>query len=201
MLQALETPPGLSFLRDPGSGPSYYEATTRTVVYVSPAPSSGELGAIAHEICHAAQHQQVLVHHGTHSGGLLWPWVETPAGEDFLTTTGWSWDGSSWEEDPELAENWGGYPNPLEDAAQVCAAWFDPGDFFGNHLQVAAPRRFGWVRRWHTRLRIWTATLTPGRPEEARLIHRVDPERQETHTWPATKRPPGVLSRGERTDP
>jgi Carboxypeptidase regulatory-like domain len=55
MLNRLPVIDGLKFKRAPGSGPSYYSSSPPVAVYVSPAPFSGEIGSIAHEVCHALQ--------------------------------------------------------------------------------------------------------------------------------------------------
>ena len=136
---------GLCLVRAPGTGPSQYIARDRTVVYVSPAPASGEIGSIAHEICHAHQHR-VALDAGTYPGPLL-GWLASPEGTDFVEITGWRLDDDRWI---EQSEPWSfGYPNPLEESAQFCAAYYNASGFFdAADLRRSAPLRYEWATRW-----------------------------------------------------
>ena len=145
MLQRLPVVEGLCLVRAPGTGPSQYIARDRTVVYVSPAPASGEIGSIAHEICHAHQHR-VALDAGTYPGPLL-GWLASPEGTDFVEITGWRLDDDRWI---EQSEPWSfGYPNPLEESAQFCAAYYNASGFFdAADLRRSAPLRYEWATRW-----------------------------------------------------
>jgi hypothetical protein len=139
MLNRLPVIDGLKFKRVPG-GPSYYSSSPPVAVYGSPAPFSGEVGAIAHEVCHA--HQDRLARAiGQPIGG----WYDTDEGKSFLELTGWSRSGP----EPPCERGWCGYPNALEDSAQVCATWYDPGGSWEpGFLRDFAPKRFQWAQRW-----------------------------------------------------
>jgi len=140
---------GLTFVRAPGPGLSFYEVEERRVVFVSPAPFGGEIASIAHEICHAHQHRAVEDEGGALlAGSLLEEWARTEEGQDFIATTGWRKEGSSWVA-PAWEPGWSGYPNPLEDCAQLCATYYDPSRVYGyDYLEKYAPLRYAWARRW-----------------------------------------------------
>ena len=49
----------------------------------------------------------------------------------------------------DIENNWCCYPNPLEDSAQTCATFYDPGDSWeSDFMAVVAPKRFEWAERW-----------------------------------------------------
>ena len=149
MLAKLPVPDGLCLIRMPGSGPSYYDAGSRASVYVSPSPVHGELGAISHENGHAHQHR-VALDAGT-SGELL-GWLATAEGSSFVDIVGWRRDGVAWTAPCECNQNCGptvGPPNPLEDAAQYIAFWYNPGGVFNPiDLRRNCPRHYQWLERW-----------------------------------------------------
>jgi len=142
MLDRLPVVEGLKFKRAPGSGPSYYSPSTSPVaVYVSPAPFSGETGSIAHEVCHSHQDRVARA-----IGLSLSGYYDTEEGKSFLELTGWSRSGP---EPPCESIGCGGYPNALEDSAQVCAIYYDPGHSWNpDFLSRAAPKRYQWAQRW-----------------------------------------------------
>lgn len=140
MLNRLPVIDGLKFKRAPGSGPSYYNSSPPVTVYVSPAPSSGEIGSIAHEVCHA--HQDRLARA---IGQGIYGYYDTEEGKSFLELTGWSRVGP----EPTCERGWCGYSNALEDSAQTCATWYDPGGSWDSaFLSSFAPKRFQWAQRW-----------------------------------------------------
>lgn len=140
MFNRLPVIDGLKFKRAPGSGPSYYSSSPPVAVYVSPAPFSGEIGSIAHEVCHA--HQDRLAR--AIGQGIL-GYYDTDEGKSFLELTGWSRSGP----EPPCERGWCGYLNALEDSASVCSTWYDPGRSWDpGFLSGFAPKRFQWAQRW-----------------------------------------------------
>ncbi|MEK7992408.1 MAG: carboxypeptidase-like regulatory domain-containing protein [Planctomycetota bacterium] len=146
--------PLLKFKSAPGTGPSYYvSGSTATpyvagiVVYVSPAPTTGAIGSIAHELCHA--HQDRAVRDAGMSGALS-AYYNTEEGRHFIAMTGWSMQGGAWVEPP--CELWScGYANPIEDSAQSCATYNNPEgyQFAGtDYMRRYAPHRYEWAMRW-----------------------------------------------------
>ena len=141
----------LLFRRAPGSGPSVYTVVaangeqTGVVVYSSPAPFSGEIGAIAHEVCHAQQ--DAVARDAGGRPGATSDYYDTEEGRDFIEVTGWRQQDGVWV---EKCEPWScGYPSPLEDSAELCATYYDPGRFNEpDHLERFAPKRCAWARRW-----------------------------------------------------
>jgi hypothetical protein len=151
MLQRLPLPSSLKFKRAPGSGPSFYVPVgavvgTGVVVYVSPAPASGELGSISHELCHAHQ-DRVRLDAGK---SAFAEYYDTAEGKSFIELTGWKLQNGTWVEPP--CEQWScGYANPIEDSAQSCATYTNPEayQFAGaDYMQRFAPRRYQWATRW-----------------------------------------------------
>ena len=167
-MERLSVPEGLCLIRfsDPSETPPYlreagasYEAVSREVWYLFGSPVGGELNALAHEVCHAHQHRAVLdaglpvkSNRGwgdENSWGLSW--IQTQEGKDFIETTGWHLENGTWI---EQAEPWSsGYANPLEDAAELCATWYNPGNAKGNlggpaYLSNYAPLRYQWAQQW-----------------------------------------------------
>lgn len=142
------------------SQPSNYVAAQRTVYYRSPSPVGCKLAALAHELCHTWQHKVILEsgkEDPKHDGEFV-PWwtTETPEGKHFVEITGWRHlnpggpaPGFGWVESPEP---WSaGYPNPIEDHAEACAFWHNPGNDSRrgkSPLTTFAPRRAEWMRRW-----------------------------------------------------
>jgi hypothetical protein len=154
MMQRLPLPP-LKFKRAPGSGPSFYLSgsqsssyTAGIVVYVSPAPTTGELGSISHELCHG--HQDRVIRDAGMSGNMLSVYPNTDEGKSFVELTGWRMQNGAWVEPP--CEQWScGYANPLEDSAQSCATYNNPEgyQFAGvDYMRRYAPRRYEWATRW-----------------------------------------------------
>lgn len=145
MMQRLPLP-RLRFKRAPGSGPSFYVPGAGVVVYVSPAPATGELGSISHELCHAHQ-DRVRIDASRPSFN---DYYDTDEGQNFVESTGWRMQNGAWVEPP--CEQWScGYANPIEDSAQSCATYFNPEgyQFAGaDYLQRYAPRRYQWATRW-----------------------------------------------------
>lgn len=150
MMQRLPLP-RLRFKRAPGSGPSFYVPVAGVlgagvVVYVSPAPASGELGSISHELCHAHQ-DRVRLDAGK---SMFTDYYDTDEGKSFVELTGWRLQNGVWVEPP--CEQWScGYANPIEDGAQSCATYTNPEgyQFAGaDYMQRYAPRRYQWATRW-----------------------------------------------------
>ena len=140
MLNRLPVIDGLKFKRAPGSGPSYYSSSPPVAVFVSPAPFSCEIGAFAHEVCHAHQDRLARAIGQSISG-----YYDTDEGKSFLELTGWGRSGP----EPTCEPGWCGYPNALEDSAQTCATWYDPGGSWDPGFPSrAAPKRFQWAQRW-----------------------------------------------------
>lgn len=147
MLNKLSVPDGLRLREVPQWQPrkSFYHHIYRIVVYISPSPTHGKVGAIAHEIGHAHQHRLVL-DTGRELHDWVRDWAATPEGKDYLEITGWQVSGP---EPP--CELWGcGYPNALEDNAQFCAQWFDPTPPHTGpeYLRQVAPKRYQWATKW-----------------------------------------------------
>ncbi len=144
MLERLPIVTGTKFKRAPGPGPSYYMSSVPAAVYVSPAPVGGEIGSVAHEICHGHQ-DRVQRDSGR---GLLTEsgYYATDEGKDFIQATGWRLENGQWIEKCE-PPGWCGYRNPLEDSAQSCATYYNPGGFLAP-LSIAAPIRYAWATRW-----------------------------------------------------
>lgn len=150
---------GTCLVRFPSSQPSNYVATQRTVYYRSPSPVGGELGALAHELCHVRQHKAVLdagKPDPKHDGESVPWWANTTEGGSFVDLTGWRLANPGgpapsfgWVESPEP---WGaGYTNPTEDNAEACAFWHNPGNDprrGKEKLTQFAPKRAEWMRRW-----------------------------------------------------
>lgn len=165
MMARLPLPDGLCLVRRPSAQPSNYVAVQRVVYYRSPSPGTdnggrgGEIGAIAHEICHAHQHRAILDSgrpEPKHDGEMVPWWTETPAGRGFVEVTGWRLQNPGgpapsfgWV---EQCESWGcGYANPLEDSAETCAFWYNATNDSRRgpqRLSQAAPRRAQWARQW-----------------------------------------------------
>lgn len=148
MLSKLSVPDGLRLREMPQWQPrlSYYHVPARMVVYISPSPTHGKVGSIAHEIGHAHQHRLVLDVLGREIRDFVQDWASTPEGRDYLDLTGWQ---VGQPEPP--CELWGcGYSNALEDNAQFCAQWFDPTPPFTGpeYLRRVAPKRYQWAQRW-----------------------------------------------------
>jgi len=151
MLAALPLPDGLCFKwLSPGQG-AYYSPATRTVNVGYYEPVTGYLTHIAHEVCHAYQHQQALDAGMPDSSTVLGDWVFTPAGVDFIASTGWVNVQGQWVEE-QVDTGFYGYPNPAEDHAQLCAIWFDPAGFWTylqqGYLENWAPIRYAWAQNW-----------------------------------------------------
>ena len=151
MLAALPLPDGLCFKwLSPGQG-AYYQSTTRTVNVGYFEPMTGYLTHIAHEVCHAYQHQQALDAGFEDDGNILTDWTSTSAGADFAAQTGWTLENGQWVEE-QVDTGFYGYPNPAEDHAQLCAIWFDPAGFWTylqqGYLENWAPIRYAWAQNW-----------------------------------------------------
>lgn len=151
MLQRLPLPSLLKFKRAQGSGLSSYVpvggvAGAGVVIYVSPAPATGELGSIAHELCHAHQ-DRVRIDAGK---STFTDYYDTAEGKSFIELTGWRLQNGAWVE--PTCEQWScGYANPIEDSAQSCATYTNPEgyQFAGSdYMQRYAPRRHQWATRW-----------------------------------------------------
>ncbi len=162
VLAVLSTPDGLclrtytavdapAFLRAVGALylPAYVPGTLPTVFYLVDAPVGPESFVLTHEVCHA--HQDVVAQ----AAGLTFgDWYRTEPGADFVAATGWSLTAGRW-----AAEQDGVYSSPLEDDADTCAMWFDPG-WGPQFLRRENPVRFAWAQRWLPLPR-W---ITPYRP-------------------------------------
>jgi hypothetical protein len=98
-------------------------------------PLSDLLG-LAHEICHAHQHWQMLVNGlgepRDSSRAALLPWFQTPEGKAFMNAV---------YSTPGYVST--GPVDPIEDFANICAAWYtrDLGP-------VESKAALGWVDRW-----------------------------------------------------
>lgn len=149
----------LCLVRWPSSQVSNYVPSQRVVYYRSPSAVGGELAAIAHELCHVHQHRVILDSGRSdpaHDGEFVPAWTETMEGRSFVELTGWRL-GSPGAQAPsfgwiEACERWScGYTNPIEDNAEACAYWHNPGGDSGRGKQPLAefaPRRAEWMRRW-----------------------------------------------------
>ena len=150
MLNVLSVPSGLCFKwLEPGQG-TFYRSLTRTAHFAYREPETGYLSHIAHEVCHAYQHQQALDAGHPDGNTVVGGWVDTPAGIDFIASTGWANEQGQWVEQGEAG--YSGYFHPVEDHAQLCAIWFDPAGFW-THLQQGylenwAPIRYAWAQNW-----------------------------------------------------
>ena len=150
MLAALPLPDGLCFKwLSPGQG-AYYSPATRTVYVGYFEPTTGYLTHIAHEVCHAYQHQQALDAGHPDGNTVVGGWVDTPAGVDFIASTGWANEQGQWVGQGEAG--YSGYIHPVEDHAQLCAIWFDPAGFWtylqSGYLENWAPIRYAWAQNW-----------------------------------------------------
>jgi hypothetical protein len=149
MLERVPVVIGLKFKRAPGSGPSHYLTSPPVAVFVTPSPVHGELGAIAHEICHSHQFRAA-------GDANTSDWYATPEGRAYVSATGWTQPSGTWQR--PACENGGngclgtgcGYPNPFEENAQVCAAWYNPGNvFYADPRELErCPIQFAWARQW-----------------------------------------------------
>ncbi|MFA5897575.1 MAG: carboxypeptidase-like regulatory domain-containing protein [Hyphomicrobium sp.] len=159
MMARMSLVSNLCLVRWPSNQASNYVASQRVVYYRSPSPVGGELAAIAHELCHVHQHRVILDSGRSdpaHDGEFVPAWTETAEGRSFVELTGWRL-GSPGGQAPgfgwvEACERWScGYANPIEDNAEACAYWSNPGNDAGRGkqpLQEFAPRRAEWMRRW-----------------------------------------------------
>ena len=149
----------LCLVRWPSKHVSNYVAAQRVVYYRSPSPAGGELGAMAHELCHAHQHRVILDSGKSdpkHDGEFVPRWTETAEGRSFVELTGWRLANPGAQAPTfgwvEACERWGcGYPNPIEDNAEACAFWHNPGDDSKRGKEALtefAPNRAAWMRRW-----------------------------------------------------
>ena len=150
MLQALSVPSGLCFRwLEPGQI-SGYNPPTRTANVGYAESATGYLTVVAHEVCHAYQHQAALDAGFEDDSNIVPNWILTPAGIDFIATTGWSLENGLWIEQGEAG--YYGYPHPVEDNAQLCAIWFDPAQYWANsspsYLENWAPIRYAWAQQW-----------------------------------------------------
>lgn len=134
---------------------SFYSAVARTVFVRAEDLADGNV--VRHELGHAHQHRVIL------DAGLPDPrfddtfiprWAATPDGQSFLELTGWRFDQSQARPDNPSAgwiercePRWCGYPNPVEDSAQVTADYFGPSSR-QSQLRDGAPLRFQWATRW-----------------------------------------------------
>ena len=143
------TPFTEAFGLGPG-GTGAYSPSQQTVVVIT-ADVSQSLNVIAHEICHAHQQRTVVdagmyLADSPHARAKTF-WPQTAEGASFVEATGWQLDGSTWtmQEEP----GWSGYPDPAEDFAEVCGAWYDPdGSGRRDRLQSNAPIRYAWAQQW-----------------------------------------------------
>lgn len=112
-------------------GRNYYWSPTRTVVL-----ASGAAGVtVAHETCHAHQHQMILEDLGREPSNVnLEEWYETGEGRDWLAQ-GFEFD-QVWHRTTN--------PNALEDNANTCAYFFLKPD----ELRQISPERFAWAEEW-----------------------------------------------------
>ena len=102
-----------------GAGTNGYNAETRTILLSPDAP----VAVLAHELCHAHQHQVVLEGLHKEPDNTLRTWYLTAEGQDYLKL------GEPVRE------------SPLEDAAWVCAWYYlDP-----SNLTLA---ELSWAERW-----------------------------------------------------
>ena len=162
VLAVLSTPDGLclktytavdapAFLRAVGAMylPAYLPGTRPTIFYLTGARVGPESFVLTHEVCHA--HQDVVAQ----AAGLTFgDWYRSVPGADFVTATGWTLTNGRW-----VARQDGPYGSPLEDDADTCAVWYDPG--WGPHfLRRENAERFTWAQRWLP-LPGW---ITPYRP-------------------------------------
>jgi hypothetical protein len=141
---------------------SNYVAQLRTVFYRSPAPGTGRVGALCHELGHAHQHRMIL------DAGLGEPgfddtfvpmYASTREGQRLVELTGWLHDAAArqgfppfgWacnNRDPDLPFwNSCGYQNPIEDGAQFTCNWYNPGGVH-NFNPLSAAARAQWAREY-----------------------------------------------------
>lgn len=170
LFQRLPLPSSLCFIREASPLASEYRPVGRRVIYRNPSPSSGEIGSITHELCHARQHRVILDAGGTEIGvvdqgdWMQSSWARTPEGGEYLQAAGYTYLGPSasctrsvqagcWTQDPASAEmgfTLTSYGNPMEDNAQFCAVWYNPGDLpLWSRVDVArlAPKRVAWAQK------------------------------------------------------
>jgi hypothetical protein len=161
----------LCLIRETSPLASEYRPAGRKVIYRNPSPASGEIGSIAHELCHAHQHR-VILDGGTPDISVVdegdWlqsNWAKTPEGIEYLQAAGYTYLGPSgscsrsvqpgcWRQDPGSAEmgfTLASYGNPMEDNAQFCAVWHNPGGLpMWSRAEVVrlAPKRAAWAQKY-----------------------------------------------------
>lgn len=171
LLRRLPLPSNLCFIREASPLASEYRPVGRRVIYRNPAPASGEIGSITHELCHARQHRVILdaggteINVGDQGDWLVSNWARTSEGAEYLESAGYTYLGPSatctrsvqagcWKQDPASAEmgfTLSSYGNPLEDNAQFCAVWYNPGNLsMWSRVEVArlAPKRVAWAQKY-----------------------------------------------------
>lgn len=135
-MASLRVPSGLLFKDASGEpGLSYYR--WGVAVLRDPAPSSGSIGALAHEYCHA--HQDWVVNGDSFGRRAFFDkWFNTAEGLAFKEAA---------LADDAIGARWGPYPNLVEDAAQTCATGLDPGGFLqDDFLERVVPNRARWFQ-------------------------------------------------------
>ncbi|HEY4694790.1 MAG TPA: hypothetical protein VIH52_02390 [Candidatus Nanoarchaeia archaeon] len=130
----------------PNDGFTQYLASNRTIYMRNVPPIGGFLLGLAHEICHAHQHQ-IILDAGLPVTNDLQSWNNTPEGQDYIQSTGWRFENGKWVEPQEVWSN--GYPGPWEKAAQACAMWYDPGHTWDtDNLKRSGGAIYDWVVKW-----------------------------------------------------
>jgi hypothetical protein len=161
----------LCLVREASTAASEYKFSTRRVIYRNPAPASGEIGSISHEICHAHQHR-VILDSGTPDINVQdegdWgelKWMATLEGAEYLVAAGYTYLGPSatctrsvqpgcWSQSAagsEMGFALSSYGNPMEDNAQFCATWYNPGGltmWAKSAVTSNAPRRSAWAEKY-----------------------------------------------------
>lgn len=123
------------------------------------APSTGYVSGLAHEICHAHQHQVVVDEGlgrprdvGPNPGGLLDLWTRTTQGAEWVSNTGWVRNGTSWSLPDCDERGWCSYNNPVEDNAQFCNVYLNFSGAYNTgddaNLRGTAPIRYAWSMKW-----------------------------------------------------
>jgi hypothetical protein len=116
-----------------GKAPAtFYWAPTRTIVA---APNQGK-STLAHEACHAHQHEMILEDLGHEPSNVdLRDWYETAEGKSFVETTGWKSTSVSGQPPTWTGSHPWSYlsnANPIEDFANTCSRFLvDPQGLTG----------------------------------------------------------------------
>ncbi len=139
---------------------NYVHTAREILLRLSPSEYADQFGGnsiirtLAHEICHAHQHQ-MIIEAGLGDPALRPPapqllWDETPEGRAFFEATGWKREGpeqySRAQDEPEgwKIPDWNPTHPAVEDFAEVCAFWYmNREKYVLVHLAATSSRKSG----------------------------------------------------------